>query len=281
MKRVSDDAQMQTDGPLTEQQLEQFKLRGYIKVRAFAREDAVEMVDVVWHRLEKYGIDKEDPSTWMTAYPGGLSQAVRKIRIFREAITDEFIATVDQLLKQGAWKRSRDWGMLLFSFPSVGRKTWDVTSKQWHWHGNPLRNSGHLRDLFVFSFLSQVQAGGGGTLLVEGSHHVVCRFFRELTPERLEMKARDLKKIFYAHHPWLKALSGNSGEDDRQQRFMSESTDVFGYPLRVVELTGDPGEAYITNMSTIHAASMNVLERPRFMRALAIHQVDEALPEST
>ena len=25
MKRVSDDAQMQTDGPLTEQQLEQFK----------------------------------------------------------------------------------------------------------------------------------------------------------------------------------------------------------------------------------------------------------------
>ena len=281
MNRVSDDAQAQTDGPLAEQQLEQFKRLGYIKVHAFTPEDAAEMVDIVWRRLEKYGIHREDPSRWKAVYPGGLSQTVRRIRIFREAITDEFVATVDQLLGRDVWKHSRDWGMLLFTFPSVERKTWDVTPKQWHWHGDPLRNSAQLRDLFMFSFLSQVHAGGGGTLIVEGSHHVVCRFFRELMPEQLEMKARDLKKIFYAHHPWLKALSGKGGDDDRRQKFMSESTDVFGYPLRVVELTGDPGAAYITNMSTIHAASMNVLDRPRFMRALAIHQVDEAVPEST
>ncbi len=64
---------MQTDGPLTEQEIEQFKVRGYIKVRAFTREDATEMVDLVWRRLEKHGMDREDPSTWMVSYPGGLS----------------------------------------------------------------------------------------------------------------------------------------------------------------------------------------------------------------
>ncbi len=55
---------------------------------------------------------------------------------------------------------------------------------------------------------------------------------------------------------------------------MEKLTDVWGHPLRVVELTGDPGEAYVTNMSALHSRSFNVLDRPRFMTAKGISQID-------
>ena len=107
----------------------------------------------------------------------------------------------------------------------------------------------------------------------------MCKFFSELSPEQLEEKHKLIKMRFYAYDPWLKALTGDDTSADRRQRFMSDSADVFGYPLRVVELTGGPGEAYITNMSTIHARSMNLLDRPRFMTATPIGRIDKPLQE--
>ena len=52
---------MPTDGPLTEQDLEQLRTRGYVKVRAFAAEDAAEMVSTIWGRLKKERVLRDDP----------------------------------------------------------------------------------------------------------------------------------------------------------------------------------------------------------------------------
>jgi len=262
-----------TEGPLTEQDLAKFHTRGYIKVRAFTVEDAAEMEATIWHQLEEEGVLEHVPSTW-TKYPGQLSRSVRKSRIFREAMTAEFTTAVDQLLGPGRWSPPKDRGGLKYTFPE-DREHWDVTNATWHWHGDPLRNVDQLRDIFVFSFLNRVEPEGGGTVLVEGSHHVVCKFFSELTSEQLSIKTRDIRSVFYASHPWLRDLTSDDNSGNRRQRFMEESTDVFGYPLRVVELTGEPGEAYITNMSALHAASFNVLDRPRFMTTKNINQIDE------
>ena len=180
---------------------------------------------------------------------------------------------MDQLLGQGRWHPSKDRGTLLYTFPEQ-RESWDVADA-WHWHGDPLRNVDRLRDIFTFFFLSKVDPEGGGTVLVEGSHHVVCKFYSELTPEQLDMKLRDIKRRLYGSHPWLQDLTNGKDTGDRRQRFMEEPTDVFGHPLRVVELTGEPGEAYVTNMSTLHSRSFNVLDRPRFMTADGIRQIDE------
>ena len=91
-----------TDGPLNEQDLEQLCTRGYVKVRAFTAEDAAEMESTIWRRLEMEGVQRDAPATWRK-YPGGVSRSVRKSRIFREAMTAEFAAVVDQLLGQGRW----------------------------------------------------------------------------------------------------------------------------------------------------------------------------------
>ena len=264
---------MTTDGPLTEQDLEQLRIQGYIKVRAFSAEDAAEMEATIWRRLEKENVLRDDPSTW-GMYPGGVSRSVRNSPIFRKSMTPEFAGVVDQLLGPGRWHPPKDRGTLLCTYPE-DRETWDVTSRIWHWHGDPLRNLDRLRDIFIFTFLTRVESEGGGTVLVEGSHRVVRKFYSELGPEQLEIKVKALKRKLYASHPWLQDLTSGGDSEDRRRRFMEESTDVFGYPLRVVELTGEPGEAYITNMSTMHARSFNVLDRPRFMTAKNINQNDK------
>ena len=264
---------MPTDGPLNEQDLEQLRTRGYVKVRAFTAEDAAEMESTIWRRLEMEGVQRDDPATWRK-YPGGVSRSVRKSRIFREAMTAEFAAAVDQLLGQGRWYPPKDCGTVLYTFPEQ-RERWDVAT-DWHWHGNPLRNVDQLRDIFIFCFLSKVDPEGGGTVLVEGSHHVVCKFYSELTPEQLDLKVRDIKRRLFVSHPWLRDLTNRRDSGDRRQRFMEKPTDVLGHPLRVVELTGDPGEAYVTNMSALHSRSFNILDRPRFMTANGISQNDAA-----
>ena len=163
---------MLTDGPLTEQDLEQLRTRGYVKVRAFSPEDAAEMVSTVWGRLEKEGVLRDDPSTWRK--PGGISKSSRKSEIFREALSAEFAGVVDQLLGQGQWQPPNDRGMVLYTFPQE-RESWDVATG-WHWHGNPLRNVDGLRDIFNFSFLSKVDP--------EGRRHCPCR---RITPRCVQV----------------------------------------------------------------------------------------------
>lgn len=47
---------------------------------------------------------------------------------------------------------------------------------------------------------------------------------------------------------------------------MQEGATVDGVPLRVVEATGEPGDAIFCHPSILHAASYNRAEVPRFMR---------------
>ncbi len=262
---------MRVQDPLDDQDLEDLRTRGHCRTRVCSEEHATKMVDIIWHRLEKHGVSKEDRSTWVNVQAPKLSHTVRKQRIFQEAASEEFLGAMDQLLGKGEWERPKDWGMVLYTFPEINDKPWDVVSSSWHWHMNPLRNIDRLCDLFSFNFLSSVEPGGGGTLIVEGIHHVVRKYLSELTPEqREERPAKQIREGFYRFHPWIKELTNRKDEGSRLG-FM-ETADVHGFPCRVVELTGGPGEAVIMDAGIPHARSRNCLEVPRFMRALGIRR---------
>ena len=47
---------------------------------------------------------------------------------------------------------------------------------------------------------------------------------------------------------------------------MERATEVHGVPCRVVELTGEPGEAVFCNLGVLHAVAPNCSEQPRNMR---------------
>jgi len=48
--------------------------------------------------------------------------------------------------------------------------------------------------------------------------------------------------------------------------------DINGHTCRVVELTGEPGEAVITLAGIPHARSRNCFDEPRFMRAIGFRK---------
>jgi hypothetical protein len=228
------------------------------------------MQECIWRLLGKHGVQREDPSTWQKSRAPKLSRTVRNQRIFQDAVSSEFLGAMDQLLGEGEWERPKDWGMVLYSFPETDGKPWDVVADAWHWHLNPLRNIERHKDVFCFNFLSSVKPEGGGTLIIEGAHHVVRKYLSEMTPEKRSQKGRVIRQGFYNYHPWLKALA-NKNDKSCRRSFM-EPADVHEHQLRVVELTGEPGEAVITDAGVPHVRNRNCLDQPRFMRAVPIRR---------
>ena len=63
------------------------------------------------------------------------------------------------------------------------------------------------------------------------------------------------------------ALTGQAPSPaDRIAAFMDRETAVEGVPLRVVELTGEPGDMVFCHPVMVHCVAPNRGTRPRFMR---------------
>ena len=63
------------------------------------------------------------------------------------------------------------------------------------------------------------------------------------------------------------ALTGQAPSPaDRIAAFMDEETTVEGVPIRVVELTGEPGDMVFCHPVMVHCRAQNRGARPRFMR---------------
>jgi hypothetical protein len=115
----------------------------------------------------------------------------------------------------------------------------------------------------VLAFLAPVEAGCGGTLTLTGSHALVERLVRA-KPESRGHSLR-IRNMLMRSHPWLRDLFAGDGRSDRTQRFMIDGAVVDDIPLRVVELTGAAGDAFLMHPWQFHVASMNCGTVPRLM----------------
>ena len=76
-----------------------------------------------------------------------------------------------------------------------------------------------------------------------------------------------LRERFRRSDPWLMALTGHAPSPaDRIAAFMDAETIVEGIPLRVVELTGEPGDMVFCHPVMVYCVASNRGTRPRFMR---------------
>ena len=64
-------------------------------------------------------------------------------------------------------------------------------------------------------------------------------------------------------------------QENRIQRFIKETTLINDVPVRVVELTGEPGDAVFCHPAIFHATSYNRAEVPRFMRVAFISKREQ------
>jgi Phytanoyl-CoA dioxygenase (PhyH) len=105
--------------------------------------------------------------------------------------------------------------------------------------------------------------GGGGPVALAGSHRLVSPYLGGGEAFRMGRVRASL-----AAHPWLRGWwereSGDDGED-RTRRYLYEGAAVDGVPLRVMELTGEPGDVVLMHCDTFHAAAPNRSAEPRMM----------------
>lgn len=250
---------------LSPAEIDHFHAHGYVAVQgAFPREAAQVMQDEWWAELlDVHGIRREDRTTWRRVL-GDLRRP--KTAPSQAAIASARVrGVVDDLLGAGAWSLPRDWGRPLVTFPQGG--AWDVPTGLWHWD-SPLGWHGEgLTALFVVSFVGAVAPGGGGTLILSGSHRLLARHEARLTPAERAAKAAPFRERFHRSHPWLMALTGKAASPaDRIAAFMGRATEVDGVPARVVELTGEPGDMVFCHPSIVHCIAPNCGDAPRFMR---------------
>ena len=250
---------------LSSSDVERFERDGYVVVRqAFSPADALAMERRWWAELQDaHGIRRDDRSGWRQI--AGDLKAAKRDPLQAAILTGRVRGVFDDLLGKGAWLPPRNWGRTIVTFPEPG--AWDVPARLWHWDNPAELHLDHPTALFVVSFIGPVAPRGGGTLILAGSPRLLIKQEREIpASERHESITMSWDR-FHRSAPWLMALTGRAPSPaDRIAAFMDTETVVEDVPLRVVELTGEPGDMVFCHPVMVHCVGPNRGERPRFMR---------------
>ena len=250
---------------LSSSDIQRFGRDGYVVVRqAFSRADGLAMERRWWSELEDaHSVRRDDRSSWRQIR--GDLKAAKHDPIQAKILTERVRGVFDDLLGKSAWSPPRDWGRSIVTFPEPG--TWELPARLWHWDNPCELHLDHPRALFVVSFIGSVAPRGGGTLILSGSPRLLIQQERRIPASQRRGSGAGLWERFHRSHPWLMALTGQAPSPaDRIAAFMDGETIVEGVPLRVVELTGEPGDMVFCHPVMVHCVAPNRGTRPRFMR---------------
>jgi len=142
-----------------------------------------------------------------------------------------------------------------------------VPARHWHWDNPCDLHLDRPRGLFVVSFIGSVAPRSGGTVILSGSPRLLIQQESRIPASQRRGSIAVLRERFRRSDPWLRALTGQAPSPaDRIAAFMDAETMVEGVPLRVVELTGEPGDMVFCHPVMVHSVAPNRGSRPRFMR---------------
>lgn len=262
---------------LSAAEVESFRQKGYVRLReAFPRQAALAIEDFMWSELERlHGFRRDDRSTWkipgrQRILPGDLKLNDSKdAAVYRPIASQKLLGAYAQLAGEWAIRGKQSWGGFGVTFPEAPGTSWRLRASDWHldFRFRPDAHTLMPAGLRVFTFFSSVAPEGGGTLVVEGSHHLALNHFKRLGPLDRERKKAALDDGFARSHPWLAELTGKvPDKGDRIRRFMEEGAVIDGVPVKVVEMTGEPGDAVLWHPALYHGRSYNCALVPRFMR---------------
>lgn len=299
---------------------------GVMRLRkAVPQEEIVQKRDHLWREMgTRLGFQREDAGTWMPAAKGDLvpwngawrpGHKVNKAlsKILKRTALRGLAHSLDGILEQTL--RPQSWIVFPYeeitpalNFP-MPEQYWTVPHISWHLDIPGWAAETPSWMLYAFVFLDHVRAGGGGMVLLAGSHrharklayangrtqeslllayasHIRSAKNRGL-PVDLEilpqpsstgvLTSKEYKRAAGIRNSWMKDLMQKIGNpDERVRRFMTEEIETDGIPLRVVELTGEPGDVVLWDPRCLHALAPNVADRPRFMLRLTCLQTSGA-----
>ena len=245
---------------LTDLQRQTFADRGILHLPGLIPGQHLEASrQVIWRCLQEAGVYEDGDGAPGRAceliWPTSGSQFVKRVsksRHFREVMTDELLAAVDQLLDGEPASSMMDRPQLLFTLPNAS--TWTVPHNIWHLD-MPRVSSGEMSGVQAFVCVDAVPAGGGGTLVVAGSHRFCNQAGQWLSSKDVK---RRLKRVEY-----FKMLMNR--ETPGRDQLVGARWLVDDIPVEVVELCGAPGDVYLTDMRILHTLAPNTARHPRIV----------------
>jgi hypothetical protein len=255
---------------LTAEQLDEFHRCGILRVPgAVPSRDAEKMCDSVWEMLaRRYHIRRDDPETWKAQRIMGTKDRPKSMTL-EQVISPTVRTMFDELLGPAAWAPAEHWGSLLVSFPD-SHERWDLPHQGWHLDAPVVRSLPDLYGVRLFTCLAKLSPEGGATLAVAGSPRVAAKFAGTGGVERL--RSAELRTLLIDRHSWFRDLCSPSGKVDRIREFMNTTSKVDDVEVRVVELTGEPGDIYLMHPVMLHAGSPNCAAAPRMVLSTTVYQ---------
>jgi hypothetical protein len=102
-----------------------------------------------------------------------------------------------------------------------------------------------------------VEPRGGGTLVVAGSHR--------LLNEGRFVRVNELRQLLCREAFFRNLYSEGQASVEDSARLLEKTSAMADVALEVVELTGSPGDAYLTDLRLLHTAAPNATDCPRMM----------------
>ncbi|MDB5495034.1 MAG: hypothetical protein JWP86_2371 [Phenylobacterium sp.] len=218
------------------------------------------MADRLWRDIaRRHGARPGEPATWTIERPFGF-QAVLASGAFDAMATPKVRSLLDDLFAPAGWAAPPHWGQPLVCFPSAA--PWTLPHRSWRLDGpcEPAARRQMVGRLFLI--LGPLAPRGGGTVVATGSHRLV-EAMADAAGETV--RSGEMRQRLASLDAWFAELMTGSDAGDRAARFMGRETEVAGVPLRVEEMTGEPGDLYLMHPRALHAGAPNAAVQPRLV----------------
>ena len=255
---------------LSQEEKESFVKWGFVKIDALIPNEVVDPIrEAVLDRLRRHGFWGEEgweapaDAEAEKKLRNTIKEISRSSKSLRPILTERVLSYARNLVSGDEVEMSPPITQFLFTAPSSyvmnhdGRWNgeWEVPRSIWHLDMPRSRSIGPPGPE-MFTFLNKVEPKGGGTLILAGSH----RLLNDVDYLSSKGVKRKLKR-----HAYFRELTGK-GDGDRS-RFLEEIGYIDNVPVKVVELTGDPGDVYFVDLRLLHSLGANTSDQPRMMIA--------------
>ena len=238
---------------IDETTFETFRRMGVVKIDGLLPSDIVATLhEKIRERMEATDVlvdglwTSENRDRWQVKRVKKIREPLKKARALRDIVTPNVLEAAARLVP-GAGEAPLFYPQLLLTPPNSD--DWELPGDVWH-VDLPRTGRPECPGVQMFACIDHIRPRGGGTLVAAGSHQFVN--------DAGFVRSKELKKKL-KHYEYFKTLLIGKA---RTETYMS-AQQVAGITCEVLELTGDPGDVWFTDLRILHTLSFNVSDTPR------------------